>query len=302
MTTTMKIKPITFLLSLTFLFLFSGSVYGDAVKKEFDPNLFTYNEEVISPKCIINLIPNMAGDGAMDEIKLPDANDCNYRLKGKGAVSVEDDYVSYTDDEQWVSYKHFFGNGIHILNISEGGGGSGVFNTAIVVTATLKKDGSKSSLILKKIGTLNGGDRCNGSIVDIINSKGNLTIKRKFHSKGLLSYVIKYAPTDIKISNLKGGFNSGAGGMCDGYALESITVDQSENVVEQNLVRLDINRLVHFDPSGSKKINVECMMNNLPNKGQLKKEEIPSYLYAISQKCFPHTYSPFPPWYRDSNK
>ena len=79
--------------------------------------------------------------------------------------------------------------------------------------------------------------------------------------------------------------------MCDGYALESITVDQSENVIEQNLVRLDINRLVHFDPSGSKKINVEWMMNNLPNKGQLKKEEISSYLNVINDKCFPNVSS-----------
>ena len=35
----MKTKPLTFLLSLTFLFLFNGSVYGqEEVKKKYYPN------------------------------------------------------------------------------------------------------------------------------------------------------------------------------------------------------------------------------------------------------------------------
>jgi hypothetical protein len=258
---------------------------GQGVPQDyFDPHVFTLNGEVVSPKCIVLLTENMAGDGAREEIKLPDPNGCNdrYHYSGKGNVSVEDNGVVYNEGRQRVTYKHYFGGGIHIVNIFESGGGSGVFNTAVVLKAILKKENSNHFLIFKKVDSLVRGDRCNSSINDVLVLEDKIVIKRNMTSRSFIKYINEYAQEEKGLYEIKENYFDESPPYCVGFSWLELKLNADEGEVYEELVHLEIDKL---HTHGLDSDSISCMRSFLKDRKQLRKEEIPSYLKSVNEKC-----------------
>jgi len=258
----------------------------------FDPIAFTLNGKHISPKCIVLLIDNMAGDGARDKITLPDPNDCNdeYHFQGEGEVELSDDSIEFSQDGENVRYKHLYSklDNIHVFQLWEYGGGSGVFSSLIVTKVKydspnpnqIKKKIKNEKLTIKRVDVLSGRDRCTGGFTDLFLKNGKIMVRRNITSDGFFNLLFKNASPDWNYQ--KSFSNRFADGprACAGSVVIQIT-DKGEGF---EYIEVDERAKNDLFPFQNKKWK-NCIINLIPENGKIYKKDISEFVKAIDSTC-----------------
>jgi hypothetical protein len=144
---------------------------------------FTYRGKPVHPRAIKDLTSwvadPLAGPIAVDVAGTYDSNRYfgDYKVQENGNVFI-DLTQENVEDTGWFSYKHLgrLGNGLHVIRTFDNGGGTGVFQSIILVECLLdfeyKSDGGrKSILVIRRRGEFGIGDRYDGKI--LVDSKHN---------------------------------------------------------------------------------------------------------------------------------
>lgn len=144
---------------------------------------FTYRGKAIHPRAIKDLRTWVAdplpGPIAVDVAGTFDTNRYfgDYNIQENGNVFV-DLTQEYLEDTGWFSYKHLgrLANGLHVLRTFDNGGGTGVFQSILLVECLIdyefKDNGQRRSLlVLRRRGEFGIGDRYDGEVT--VDAKNN---------------------------------------------------------------------------------------------------------------------------------